>query len=108
MSLNNAGSRGKFSQLLKVPKKEIETSKDEEEKSSSILQLKKENWEKDSIIKNLKNQVREFEIERLDLLDERAKLAKLYDMGLIDSAGDPILVEPPEYDSKAKDELMKF
>ena len=61
------------------------------------MKLKKENIEKDDIINNIKNHMRKFETERLDLLDERAKLAKLYDMGLIDNSGDPILVEPPEF-----------
>ena len=90
--------------------KEIEMQKEEEEKVlSSVMKLKKENIEKDSIINNLKNQVREFETERLDLLDKRVKHAKLYDMGLIDSARDPILVEPPEEnDTRTKDDYMKF
>ena len=50
-----------------------------------------------------------FEDERIKLLDERAKLAKLYDMGLIDSAGDPIFVESPDENNETnKEELMKF
>ena len=61
------------------------------------MKLKKENIVKDNIINNLKNHMRKFETERLDLLDERPKLAKLYDMGLIDNSGDPILVELSEF-----------
>ena len=77
--------------------KEIKMCKEEEEKKlSSVMKLKRENIENDSIINNLKNQIREFKTERFDLLDERAKLAKLQDMGLIDSVGDPMLIELPE------------
>ena len=77
--------------------KEIKMCKEEEEKKlSSVMKLKRENIENDSIINNLKNQIREFKTERFDLLDERAKLAKLQDMGLIDSVGDLMLIELPE------------
>ena len=50
-----------------------------------------------------------FESEKLELLDDRAKLARLYDMDLIDSSGDPILVEVPDDNEGAnKEEFMKF
>ena len=50
-----------------------------------------------------------FESEKLELLIDRAKLARLNDMGLIDSAGDPILVEVPDDNEGAdKEEFMKF
>ena len=43
------------------------------------------------------------------MLDDRAKLAKLYDMGLIDSSGNPILVNPKDFnEAKSKEELIKF
>ena len=49
------------------------------------------------------------ESEKLELFDDRVKLAKLYDMGLIDSVGVPILVEVPEDDEGAnKEEFMNF
>ena len=50
-----------------------------------------------------------FESEKLELLDDGAKFARLYDMGLIDSAGDSILVEIPNDNEGAnKEEFMKF
>ena len=50
-----------------------------------------------------------FEDERLQLLDDRAKLTKLFDMGLKDSTGDPIFVEPPNDNKEIKNkELMNF
>ena len=50
-----------------------------------------------------------FESEKFELLDDRAKLVRLYDMGLIDSAGNPILVEVPDDNEGAnKEEFMKF
>ena len=65
--------------------------------------------DKDTLISDLKRKIVMFESEKLELLDDRAKLAKLYDMGLINSAGDPILVEVPEDDEGAnKEEFMKF
>ena len=50
-----------------------------------------------------------FESEKLELLNDRAKLVTLYDMSLIDSAGDPILVEVPDDNEGAdEEEFMKF
>ena len=41
------------------------------------------------------------------MLEYRAKLAKLYDIRLIDSAGDPILVDSKEFDeAESKEEFM--
>ena len=83
----------------------------EEVKSRPIdtSRLEKINREKDSLISDLKRKILTFENEKLELLDDRAKLARLYEMGLIDSSGDPILVEPPEDDEAAnKEEFMKF
>ena len=43
------------------------------------------------------------------MLDDRTKLAKLCDMGLIDSAEDSILVDPKEFEeADNKEEFMKF
>ena len=84
-------------------------NKEEENKSFEIHSLKRNNKEKDELINELKTKIVSFESEKLMMLDDRAKLAKLYDMGLIDSAGDPILVDPKDFDeAESKEELMKF
>ena len=50
-----------------------------------------------------------FESKKLELLDDWAKLIRLYDMGPIDNAGDPILVEVSDDNEGAnKEEFMKF
>ena len=83
----------------------------EEEKGSlEISTLRRSNNEKDNLISELKRKVVLFESEKLEFLDDRAKLAKLYDLGIIDSAGEPLYVDPPddEYKGESKEELMKF
>ena len=102
-------SKGKFSSLLKLTKREPESSKEEEKSLFEASMIKKANDNKDVLIAELKDKVKNFEYERIEFLDNRAKLSKLYDMGLIDSAGDPLLVEPPDdHDITNKEEFMKF
>ena len=102
-------SKGKFSSLLKPTKREPESSKEEEKSLFEVSMLKKANDNKDVLIAELKDKVKNFEYERIEFLDDRAKLAKLYDMGLIDNAGDPLLAKPPDDpDTTNKEELMKF
>ena len=57
---------------------------------------------KQDIIDGLKSKVEQFEDEQIRLLGDQSKLAKMYEIGLIDNQGDPILIEPPEdpYDMK--------
>ena len=43
-----------------------------------------------SIINSLKSKVEYFEIEKIKMLEDQEKLAKLYEMGLIDDHGDPV------------------
>ena len=41
-----------------------------------------------------KEKIIDFENEKLEYLNDRAKLAKLFDLGIIDSSGDPLLYHP--------------
>ena len=103
------GWRGRFSQLLRPSRKETENSKEEPKSSTYIGQLKKINKEKDQNISSLKQKILHFEKEKIEYLDDRSKLVRLYDIGLIDSAGDPLLADPPDdLDAENKEELMKF
>ena len=52
--------------------------------------------EKDDIIADLKMKISKFEEQRLMYLEHRVKLAKLYDFGIIDSAGEPLIADPPD------------
>ena len=53
--------------------------------------------------------ISDFEDERLLYLEDRSKLAKLFDMGLINSAGEPIYVDPPNDSNETRrEDLMKF
>ena len=90
------GSSGRFSNLLKQPRKELEVAKEEVKGFTHSADLKRLSKEKDDLIDELKQKILNFANERLELIDDRSKLARLYDMGLIDSAGEPILVEPPD------------
>ena len=92
-----------------IKKKETENSKEESKSSTYIGQLKKINKEKDQFISSLKQKILHFENEKIEYLDDRSKLARLYDIRLIDSAKDPLLADPPDYpDAENKEELMKF
>ena len=86
-------------------------AKREETKTQHIQIAKLERFsrDKDAIIDDLKRKIVRFESDHLKLLDDRSKLARLFEMGLIDSAGDPILVEPQEdNETTNKEEYMRF
>ena len=103
------GSRGRFSNLLKQSKQEPESSEEEVKSSVDIGRLRKQSKEKDQIIGSLKMKISDFEDERLLYLEDKTKLAKLFDMGLIDSAGEPIYVDPPNDSNETRrEDLMKF
>ena len=83
---------------------------EEEVKGSvEISKLRQSNRDKDELINTLKKKLISFEDEKLSLLEDRGKLAKLYDLGLIDSAGEPLYVETPDLEDKdEKEEIMRF
>ena len=84
---------------------------EEEEKEKDFTktsELLKASNEKDKLILELKRKIQQFESEKLELLDDREKLAKLYELGLIDSAGEPLYVDPPDDHDNNKEEFMKF
>ena len=57
----------------------------------------------------MKRKISYFENEMLEYLDDRSKLARLFDMELINNSGDPILVDSPnDQDGEKKEEFMKF
>ena len=83
---------GRFSRLLGVSRKRKLIEMEEEEKvSSSQNELKSELDDKIRKIEDLKAQVNEFEKERALLFQDSAKLEKLYQMGIIDDHGNPLL-----------------
>ena len=49
---------------------------------------------KDQIIENLKGMIEKFQQEKLNYEEDMDKFAKLYEMGIIDSKGDPIPFQP--------------
>ena len=103
------GSIGRFSNLLKQSKQEPESSKEEVKSSVDIGRLRKQSKEKDQIIGSLKMKISDFEDERLLYLEDSSKLAKLFDMGLIDRVGEPIYVDPQnDSNEKRRVDLMKF
>ena len=72
------GSKGKFSQLLKPTRREYEKKNEEEEKEKDFTkksELLKASNEKDKLIHELKKKIQQFESEKLELLDDREKLA---------------------------------
>ena len=61
--------------------------------------LEKDNKLKDRVIEMLRHEAIEFNDQKLQLIEAEKKLAKLYTLGLIDSACEVIQVTPPESDS---------
>ena len=92
----NLGSSGRFSQLLKPQNRATEQSVEEEKESSEVSRLRRLDNEKEKLIASLKKKIVDFENEELVYMEDRAKLAKLYEIGLIDSSGDPILAHPDD------------
>ena len=74
----------------------------DKEKRKNYEEMDKLVKSKQDIIDSLNSKVEQFEDERIRLLGDQSKLAKLYEMGLTDNQGDPILIELPEdpYDMK--------
>ena len=58
--------------------------------------LEKENKSKDRVIEMLREEVKDFDNHKLQLIKAEEKHAKLYTMGLIDSSGEVIPVTPPD------------
>ena len=48
----------------------------------------------EKVISKLQQQIEHFEKQRQDFFEAQDKLDKLYQLGVIDSAGDPILAKP--------------
>ena len=56
------------------------------------------NEQKDQTIEKLKRMIEKFQQEKLNYAEDMDKLAKLYDIGIIDSKGDPIPFQPDQVD----------
>ena len=97
-SLNSLEQKGRFSHSIKTGRKrkwhEIEEDKDD----GRIVRLRKENEAKDEAVHNLKIKLQEFEQQREELLENQDKLARLYEMRIIDSKGDYIPYKPEDND----------
>ena len=52
------------------------------------------NEQKDQTIENIKGMIENFQQEKLNYAEDMDKLAKLYDMKIIDSKGDTIPFQP--------------
>ena len=61
--------------------------------------LEKDNHSKNKVIEMLWEEVKYFDQKKEQLLKAEEKLAKLYTLGLIDSADDVIQAKPPGSDS---------
>ena len=61
-------------------------------------EIKEKMIKKQKIIDELKLKVDKFEQERIRLFEDQTKLAKLYEMGFIDSHGDPLPNIPEDND----------
>ena len=92
------GQAGRFSQLLRSKRKRNleEVEKDREELFAN--ELKRANKEKEKAIEELKDQIEEFEKLKMNYFEDRSKLSKLYEMGVIDSKGDYVPYHPDDHE----------
>ena len=83
---------------------------EEEEKGyTKTSELLKVSNEKDKLIHESKRKILQFESKKLELLDDREKHAKLYELWLIEITGEPLYVDPPDdHENYNKEEFMKF
>ena len=56
-----------------------------DEKEKTLVTLEKQNQQKDKIISEMKQQLRDFEEQKLEFIESEEKLCKLYHHGIIDS-----------------------
>ena len=54
------------------------------------LLLSKQNKQKEQSIEKLKEINQKFELERLEFIEDHDKLVRLYELGVIDSKGEPV------------------
>ena len=75
---------------------------EETKETAEVSRLRRSDKEKEKLIDDLKEKIVNFEYERLEYLNDRSKLAKLYDLGLIDSVGDPLPANPDDDQNEMK------
>ena len=75
---------------------------EETKEPAAVSKLIRTNKENEKLIDDLKEKIVNFENEILGYLDDRSKLARLYDMRIIDSAGDPIMPNPDDDQNEMK------
>ena len=90
---NSIEETGRFGSLLNSSRKRRHFQIEEEDKEYAN-ELKEANIKKDELIADLKAKIDKFEEERLDFLEDKNKLAILYDLRVIDSNGDPLPFNP--------------
>ena len=73
---------------------EIEENKNDEK----VELLSKQNKQKEQTIEKLKEMIQKFELERLELIEDQDKLARLYELGVIDSKGESVPFNPSDED----------
>ena len=89
------GEKGRFGKLLTPGKKIWELERTYTEQALEEFTMKDNKEEK--VISKLQQQIEYFEKQqRQDFFEAQDKLDKLYQLGLIDSAGDPILAKPDD------------
>ena len=75
---------------------------EETKEPAAVSKLIRTNKENEKLIDDLKGKIVNFENEILGYLDDRSKLARLYDMGIIDSDRDPIMPNPDDDQNEMK------
>ena len=80
--------KGKFGRLLAPGRKIKYWEMERDDKEKSLVTLQKLNEQKDKAISKMEQQLKDYELQKLDLIDSEEKLAKLYHMGIIDSNGE--------------------
>ena len=92
------GQAGSFSKLLRTGRKRT-FEEVEEEKAEHVAEiLKRAEKDKLKAIEDLKIQLEEYEKLKMEYLEDESKLAKLFEIGIIDTKGEYVPFNPDDQD----------
>ena len=90
--------KGRFGKLLAPGRKRKAWEVERDHNYTTTKMLEKDNKSKDKVIQMLREEVKDFNDNALKLVEAEEKLARLYEMGIIDSSGEVLRATPPSDD----------
>ena len=82
--------KDRFAKLVEVGRKRKHWEIESDATGLNFQKMKEEVKEKDKVIDDLEDKIKQFEMMKLDYIESEENLAKLYTLVIIDSLWDPI------------------